>query len=34
MAAYFHVLPEDIEARATKRWFALWKVYQEEKARG
>jgi len=34
MAEYFHMLPEDVEARATPRWFALWKVYLEEKNRG
>jgi hypothetical protein len=34
MAEYFHVLPEDVEERVSKRWFDLWQVYLEEKNRG
>jgi hypothetical protein len=29
----FHVLPEDIENRMTKRWWDLWVVYREESYR-
>jgi hypothetical protein len=34
MAEYFHILPEDVEARASKKWFRLWQIYLEEKNRG